>query len=96
MLKSFINHLSESTKKMDCEFSKNNKTATVKIHNNSNVSSFTISFNNDRQMLSLRKDNYLIDEIKVYNDTTSGDQSLKTAVDNFIVLINEKNDETIL
>jgi hypothetical protein len=90
MIKSFIEHLDVLKNKKEYELIQNPKKVKVNFLNNSpNESIFTINFSEDTHMMSLRKDNYLIDEIKVYNDTTSGDQSLSIALKFFIDTIDK-------
>jgi hypothetical protein len=90
MIKSFIEHLDILKNKKEYELIQNPKKVKVNFQNDSpNKSIFTINFSEDTQMMSLRKDNYLIDEIKVYNDTTSGVQSLNAALKFFIDTIDK-------
>lgn len=85
MIESFVQYLNELTKSINCEIVKGEKDVVVNFNSsNANQENFTIKLNLSTQMLSLRKGNYLIDEIKVYNDTLSGEQSLNIALKRLI------------
>jgi hypothetical protein len=91
MIKSFVEHLNVLKSKQEYVLIQDLKKVKVNFHISLDTSVFTIDLNADTQIMSLRKDNYLIDEIKVYNDTTSGEQSLNVALTKMFDTIDELN-----